>query len=43
MDSALDENESELGVLVFSELFKMLSDRNSLLNKVVEVLWYLRS
>ena len=37
MDSALNKNESELGVFVLSELFEMLSDRDSLLNQVIEV------
>ncbi len=43
MDSALNENEAELGILVFSELLKMLSDGDGLLDKVVKVLGHLGS
>ena len=38
VDSALGANKSELGVSVSSELFEMLSDVDSSLNEVVEVL-----
>ena len=37
VDTGLDTNESELGVSVLAELLKMLSDLESLLDKVVEV------
>jgi hypothetical protein len=37
VDSALNKNESELGVLVLTALLQMLSDVHSLFDKVVEV------
>jgi hypothetical protein len=37
VDSALDTNESELGITVLTVLFQMLSDVDSLSNEVVEV------
>ena len=43
MDSALDENESELAVLILSVSLQVLSNVDSLLDQVVEVLWDLRS
>jgi len=39
VDSGLDENESELGVLVLPALLEMLSDVDGLLDEEVEVLW----
>jgi len=42
VDSALNKNESELGVLVPTALLQMLSDVHSLLNQMVEVLGDLR-
>lgn len=38
VDARLNENKSELGILVLSELFQMLSDCDRLLDQVVEVL-----
>ena len=38
MDSALDENESELAVLILSVSLQVLSNVDSLLDQVVEVL-----
>ena len=43
MDAALNKNESELGVLVLSELLEMLPDGDSLLDQVVQVLGNLGS
>lgn len=43
VDSGFDQNKSELGVLVLSVLFQVLSDRNSLLDKVVKIFWDFRS
>ena len=42
MDSGLDENESELGVLVLSVLLEVLPDIDGLLDEEVQVLWDLR-
>ena len=42
MDSALDEDESELAVLVLSVPLQVLSHVDSLLDKLVEVLGNLR-
>ena len=42
MDSALDEDESELAVLVLSVSLQVLSNVDSLLDQVVEVLGDLR-
>ena len=42
MDSALDEDESELSVLVLSVPLQVLSHVDSLLDKLVEVLGNLR-
>ena len=42
VDSRLDENESELGVLVLSELVQVGSDGNGLLDQAVKVLGQLR-
>ncbi len=42
VDARLNENKSELGILVLSELFQMLSDCDRLLDQVVEVLGDLR-
>lgn len=39
VDSGLDENQSELGVLVLSVSLEVLSDLNGLLHEVVEVFW----
>lgn len=39
MDSRFDQNQSELSVLVLSVSFQVLSDRDSLLNQVVQVFW----
>ena len=38
VDAGLNENKSELGILVLSKLFQMLSDCDCLLDQVVEVL-----
>ena len=43
VDSALNKNESELGVLVASALFQVLSDVHSLLDQMVQVFRDLRS
>ena len=43
MDAALNKNESELGVLVLSELLEMLPDGDSLLDQVVQILGNLGS
>lgn len=43
VDSGLDQNQSELGVLVLSVSLQVLSDRDSLLDQEVQVLWDLRS
>jgi hypothetical protein len=43
VDSRLDQNKTELRVLVLSVLLQVLSDGNSLLNEVVKVLRDLRS
>ena len=42
MNSALDKNKSELGVLVLPVPLKMLPDGNCLLDQVVAVLGQLR-
>ena len=39
VDSRFDQNQSELSVLVLSVSFQVLSDRDSLLNQVVQVFW----
>ena len=41
VNSGLSANQAELGVLVLSELLKMLSDGDGLLDKHVQVLWHL--
>ena len=43
VDSGLDQNQSELGVLVLSVSLQVLSDRDSLSDQVVQVLWDLWS
>ena len=43
MDSALDKNQSELGVLVLPVPLKMLPDADSLLDQIVDVLGQLWS
>ncbi|KAH3667381.1 hypothetical protein OGAPHI_003030 [Ogataea philodendri] len=43
VDSRLDQNKSELGVLVLSVSLKVLSNGNSLLDQEVQVLWDLWS
>lgn len=43
MDSRLDQNQSELRVLVLSVSLQVLSDRDSLLDQEVQVLWDLWS
>lgn len=43
VDSGLDQNQSELGVLVLSVSLQVLSDRDSLLDQEVQVLWDLWS
>lgn len=43
VDSRLDQNQSELGVLVLSVSLQVLSDRDSLLDQKVQVLWDLWS
>ena len=42
MDTALNENETELGVLILAVALKMLADLNGLLDKHVEILRNLR-
>jgi len=39
MDTGLDENETELGVLVLSVALEMLADSDGLLDQHVQVLW----
>ena len=39
MNSAFNKNESELAILILSISLKMLPDVDSLLDKVVEILW----
>jgi len=39
VDTRLDENETELGVLVLSVALEMLADSDSLLDQHVEILW----
>ena len=39
MDSGFNENQSEFAVSVSSELFDMLSDVDSLLDKMVKIFW----
>jgi len=39
VDSALDKNKSELGVLVLPVPLKMLPDGDSLLDEIVAILW----
>lgn len=39
MDSRFDQNQSELSVLVLSVSLQVLSDRDSLLDQVVQVFW----
>lgn len=43
MDSRFDQNQSELRVLVLSVSLQVLSDRDSLLDQEVQVLWDLWS
>lgn len=43
MDSGLNQNQSELGVLVLSVSLQVLSNGDSLLDQVVQVLWNSRS
>ena len=43
MDSRFNKNESELTILISSELLNMLSDVNSLLDQAIEIFWELRS
>ncbi len=42
MDARLNQNQTVLRVLVATVALEMLADRNSLLNKVVEILRDLR-
>ena len=42
MNSALNKDEMELGVLVLSVSLEMLTDGDGLLDQVIEVLWDLR-
>ena len=37
MDSGLDKNQTELGVLVLAVSLQMLSDSDSLFNKMIKV------
>ena len=39
VDTALNKNESELGVLVFAIAFQMLADLDGLFDEHVEILW----
>lgn len=41
VDSALDENESELGVFVLAVTLEMLADTDSTLDQVVQIVWVL--
>ena len=43
VNTGLNENQSELGIFVLSELFQMLSDGDGLFNQMVEILWDLGS
>jgi len=43
VDSGLNQNQSELGVLVLSVSLQVLSNGDSLLDQVVQVLWNSRS
>jgi len=38
VDTSLDENQTELGVLVLAVLLKVLADSDSLLDEVIEIL-----
>lgn len=42
MNTGLDENETEFGILVFAVAFQMFSDGDGLLNEMVQVLWDFR-
>ena len=42
VDSGLNEDQSELGILVFSIFFQMFSDGNGLLYQVIKILRDLR-
>ena len=42
MDPALNKNESEFGILVFSVSLQVLSDIYCLLDKVVKIFWNFR-
>jgi len=42
VDSALDKNKTEFGVLIFPVSFQMLADGNGLFNQMIHVLWNLR-
>ena len=39
MNSALDQNQSVLGIFVLSVLFQMFSDSHGLLDKVIQIFW----
>ncbi len=39
MDPAFDENQTELRVLILSELFQMLAHGHSLLHQGIEIFW----
>jgi len=43
VDTGLDENEAELGVLVLAVAFKMLAHRDGLFDELVKVFWNFRS
>jgi len=43
VDPGLDENETELGILVLSALLQVLADADGLLDQEVDVLWEVRS
>jgi hypothetical protein len=43
VDTSLDKNQTELGILILAVLLKMLADGNSLLDKVIQILRDARS
>eukprot|EP01028_Stygiella_incarcerata_P001279 TRINITY_DN120_c0_g1_i3.p1 TRINITY_DN120_c0_g1~~TRINITY_DN120_c0_g1_i3.p1 ORF type:complete len:124 (+),score=13.94 TRINITY_DN120_c0_g1_i3:147-518(+) len=43
MNTAFHENKAELGILILTELLKMLANSDSLLDQMVQVFWDFRS
>ena len=39
MNSALDQNQSVLGIFILSVLFQMFSDSHGFLDKVIQIFW----